>query len=80
LYLVKQWDAADIYRAFVTSGPWQWPLASALRDVGLTEIPPQPLVLLYCLERLAFWARTAPHQLGLLRTLSALVNLLGVAS
>lgn len=75
LYLVKKRDAASISRALVASGPGQWPLAAALRDIGLKEMPPEPLVLLYCLERLAFWAHTEPRNLSLLRTLSAMVNL-----
>lgn len=78
-YLVKKWDAARICRALVDHGPRQQPIASALRHVGLADVPPRVLVLLYCVERLAFWALAEPHQRDLLRTLSAMVNSLTVA-
>jgi thymidylate kinase len=75
-YLVKKWDAARICRVLVDNGPQQQPIASALRRLGLTEIPPQVLVLLYCLERLAFWALREPRDRALLRSLSAVINFL----
>lgn len=78
LSLVEQWDAARICRALVGGTPRQWPIASALRGVGLPDMPLQPLVLLYCIERLAFWARAEPCHVILLRTLSAIINLLGL--
>jgi hypothetical protein len=80
LFLIRHRDAAHIASALVGRDPGQWPGAAAWRDLGLKEIPPQSLVLLYCLERLAFWARTTPHPLPLLRTLSAMINLLVLES
>jgi hypothetical protein len=76
LSLVEQWDAGRICRALVGGTPRQWPIASALRGVGLPDMPLQPLVLLYCIERLAFWARTEPCQVILPRTLSTIISLL----
>jgi hypothetical protein len=78
LSLVEHWDATRICRALVGGTPRQWPIASALRDVGLSDMPLQPLVLLYCIERLAFWARAEHCQVILLRTLCAVINLLGL--
>jgi len=80
LFLVRRRDAAYIASALVGHDPGQWPGAAAWRDLGLKEIPPQSLVLLYCLERLAFWARITPPPLSLLRTLSAMINLLVLES
>jgi len=79
LYLVKKWDAARICRVLVDHGPLQQPIASALRNVGLAAMPPKAFMLLYCVERLAFWALTAPRHRALLRTLSAMVNFLTLA-
>jgi hypothetical protein len=80
LFLVRHQDAAHIVSALTGHDPGQWPGAAAWRDLGLKEIPPQSLVLLYCLERLAFWARTASRPLALLRTLSVMINLLVLES
>lgn len=78
LYLVKKKDAASIAAALVESVPASWPVTVAVPDLDVQERLPQSLALLYCIERLAFWARTEPHQLSLLRTLSAMVSLLGL--
>jgi len=78
-YLVKKWHAARICRVLADNGPLQQPIASALRHVGLADVPAKALVLLYCVERLAFWALAAPRQRDLLRTLSTMVNCLTVA-
>ena len=78
-HLVKKWDAARICRALVDHGPLQQPIASALRHVELADVPPRAVVLLYCVERLAFWALAEPHRRDLLRTLSAMVTRLTVA-
>lgn len=77
-YLVKHWDAPRIAAAMTERSAPHGPLTQAARSLGLAASALTPLALLYSVERLAFWARSAPEHPELLRTFSALVHLLSL--
>jgi len=76
LSLLRKWKPGKIYRAFEQDERFRRSLIDYLQHLGLDHQQIHPLLLLYLLERLSFYAAEDPGNFSALRPLAALTTLL----
>lgn len=76
LWLLKKWKPGKIYHAFQQDNRVRRSLIDYLQQLGLDHQQIHPLLLLYLLERLSFYAAEDPANIQALQALSTLTTLL----
>ncbi len=75
LWLLKKWSPYQIYKVFQNNEMEKWWIAEHLKSLGVEKKVLEPLLALYLLERLAFYAVEDPDDFQRLKHFTMLVNL-----